>query len=172
MDTQPMIEHLRRAQESVRRKIEETKTSLAQAEEDLHNIIGTISFYERNLPMREIARPSMNLAPMKPMGTFGPSSLHGMSHRQAVVAIAKHNNGTIKAQEAKRLMIQAGVMRDTKNSTHMVHNAIITSERFERIGRGEFRLKPIGIVVRSAPATGVANSEELTRMVGTTKPVQ
>jgi hypothetical protein len=141
MSSQPMIEELKKIADVIRRKIEEAKSTLAQGEEDLRNILGTIAFYERNTPILEITLPRVSLGNMTVVGVFGASSLRGMSHRQAVITIAKHNGGIVRAQEAKRLMITAGVMRDTKNATHMVHNAIISSERFDRIGRGEYRLR-------------------------------
>jgi len=149
MDIHPMLEHLRKVAESLRTKIEETKVSLAEHEEDLRGFMRIIAFYERSLATRGTAQRSMDIGFVK-AGIFGASNLRGMSHRKAVIAIARNNGGIVRAQEAKRLMIQAEVMKDTKNATHMVHNAIITSERFERIGRGEYRLKTNG---PSAPGT-------------------
>jgi hypothetical protein len=83
---------------------------------------------------------------------FPLRKLRKLTHTQALVEIARHNGGLLKAQEAKVLMIRAGVMRDTKNSTHMVHGAIARSEAFERVGRGEYRLKQ---------ASSTANKAEL-----------
>jgi hypothetical protein len=149
MNTTPVVEHLRKVEQMLRRKVEELKKPVVQAEEDLRNVIGTIAIYERNprlleIRLRDAANITDNVSTEKPV-----LSLRGMTHTQAVLAIAKRNGGIIKAQDAKQLMIHAGVMRDTKNSTHMVHNAIINSDRFERIGRGEFRLK--------LPANGAGN---------------
>jgi hypothetical protein len=77
----------------------------------------------------------------KPTSGFPVTVLHGLTYAQCVASIARHQGGTVKAQDAKRIMIEAKVMPDTKNSTHMVHNAILQSGQFVRIGRGEFRLK-------------------------------
>lgn len=74
---------------------------------------------------------------------FPIRKLRGLTHTQALIEIANYNGGTLKAQDARGLMIRAGVMRDTKNATHMVHGAIARSEAFERIGRGEYRLKTV-----------------------------
>ena len=148
----PMIEELKMTEERLRRKIEEMKGPLAQAEEDLRSIVGTIAFYERNqhVPNTIAAAVTMDIR----VGVFSAANLRGMTHKQAVVSIAKHNGGTIRAQEAKRLMIQAGIMRETKNSTRMVHNAIISTGRFDRIAPGEFRLRvpapPSGTPVAAA----------------------
>jgi hypothetical protein len=60
---------------------------------------------------------------------------------QALTVIAKHYGGTFKAQEAKRLLIKAGVMRETKNSTNIIHAVIVRSEKFEKVRPGEYRLR-------------------------------
>ncbi|HET9308796.1 MAG TPA: hypothetical protein VFO46_22465 [Candidatus Sulfotelmatobacter sp.] len=153
MDSQSMIVELKKALEEARRKFEDARSAITQAEQDIQSLQGAIEFYERNLPMREIARQAFNVlgAVVKPL----ESVLQGMSHRQAVIAIAKHKGGVIKAQDAKQIMIRAGVMKNTKNSTHMVHNAIISSERFDRIGRGEYRLRVPSNATMTALATGV-----------------
>ena len=97
---------------------------------------------------KELAHVSATLAlvlrrvePIENGGEFPLAKLRGLSQAQAVIAIAKHNGGIVKAQDAKRIMIRAGILRETKNSTNIVHNAIIRGEKFERTGRGEFRLK-------------------------------
>ncbi|HVI08546.1 MAG TPA: hypothetical protein VND65_09665 [Candidatus Binatia bacterium] len=143
MDTRPIVEHLKRVEQMLRRKVEDLKKPVAEAEEDLRNVIGTIAVYERNphLLERRLLDAAADAVVVGLVDKKPVLSLRGMTHAQAVVAIAKHNGGVLKAQEAKELMIQSGVMRATKNSTHMVHNAIINSGRFDRIGRGEFRLK-------------------------------
>jgi hypothetical protein len=38
-------------------------------------------------------------------------------------------------------MIKAGIMKQTKNSTNMAHNAINRTDKFERVRPGEYRLK-------------------------------
>ena len=72
---------------------------------------------------------------------FPLRKLKGLTHTQALIEIAKYQGGTLRAQDAKVIMLAAGVMKPTKNATHMVHGAIARSEAFERVGRGEYRLK-------------------------------
>jgi septal ring factor EnvC (AmiA/AmiB activator) len=72
---------------------------------------------------------------------FPIGKLRKLTQVQALVVIAKHNDGIIRAQEAKRLLIKAGVMRETKNSTNIIHAVILRSEKFERVRPGEYRLK-------------------------------
>jgi hypothetical protein len=83
---------------------------------------------------------------------FPVSRIRNMTQVQALVTIAKHNDGVIRAQEAKRLLIKAGVMRETKNSTNIIHAVILRSEKFERIRPGEYRLK------ESSPKVDANNS--------------
>ena len=168
MDTRPFVEHLKNLAEATRKKIEELRTPLTQAEKDLEHMTGMIDFYSRNAPTQ-----GTSLAVPGSAVTFRATisaNIRGLSHKQAVVAIAKFNGGVIKAQQAKRQMIEAGIMRNTKNSTRMVHNAIVNSDRFDRIAPGEFRLKPARIIAASEVRR--ATSQDMARMVDPIKPVQ
>lgn len=73
---------------------------------------------------------------------FPIEKINGMTHIAAIVEIARFYDGMVRTQDAKAYLIEGGVMKDTKNSINMVHNAIIRSGRFERIAPGKFRLKP------------------------------
>jgi hypothetical protein len=105
-------------------------------------------------PLMELDKKLAEVSSVLGMALSGPASedpesvpgfplkkLKGLTHVKALLEIAKYNGGTLSAQEAKDIMIRAGVLRQTKNSTHMVHGAIARSEAFERIGRGQYRLK-------------------------------
>ncbi len=73
---------------------------------------------------------------------FPLAKIRNMTQVQALVTIARNeNDGIIRAQDAKRLLIKAGVMRETKNSTNIIHAVIVRSEKFERVRPGEYRLK-------------------------------
>src|SRR6266849_8810262 len=72
-----------------------------------------------------LEEPKKEAGPQGGINDFPVAKLRKMTHRQAVVALALHNGGTLRAQDAKRILIQAGVMSDTKNSTNMTHNAIL-----------------------------------------------
>ncbi|MGA9510548.1 MAG: hypothetical protein WBV55_18150 [Candidatus Sulfotelmatobacter sp.] len=103
-------------------------------EEDLEHLNATIHFLEKESVADRLLTPDVK-------AEFPIGQLRNLTQVQAVVAIAKHNGGIVKAQDAKHLMIQAGVMRNTKNSTNIAHNVILRSGKFERIAPGEFRLK-------------------------------
>jgi hypothetical protein len=75
---------------------------------------------------------------------FPIGKLRKLTQVQALTVIAKHYGGTFRAQEAKRLLIKAGVMRETKNSTNTIHAVIRRSEKFDPVRPGEYRLKEPG----------------------------
>jgi hypothetical protein len=130
-----IVAQLQAEEKVLREKLEKLRKPIIQAEEDLQHILGTIAFYQRNRgsDFGHITG-EMSLLVQEP-------KLRGMTHSQAVVAIAKQNGGVVRAQDAKRMMIKAGIMRQTKNSTNMTHNAILRTDLFDRVGPGEFRLK-------------------------------
>jgi len=140
MEIRSVIEQLRQDERELRIKIEDLRRSIEKkisaAESDLAHILGTIAFYERE----QVCGHQLTTLET-PVEDSDLSKLRTMSHKEAVVAIAKRNNGVIKSQHAKELMIRAGIMAQTKNSNRMVHNAIKGTGRFERTAPGEYRLR-------------------------------
>jgi hypothetical protein len=122
--------------QSLKEKREYVMHQIGELEEALECLNGTIAFLEKEGRMEstEHVRPAE-------AREFPVVKLHGLTQLQAVVMIAKHFRGVVKAQDAKRLMINGGVMKETKNSTNITHNLIIRSKLFERIAPGEYRLK-------------------------------
>jgi len=72
---------------------------------------------------------------------FPLRKIKNMTQTQALVEIAKYNGGTIRSLEVKPILIAAKLMKNTKNAAHMVNGAIARSEAFDRVRRGEYRLK-------------------------------
>jgi hypothetical protein len=103
----------------------------------IEQLNGIIDVLEKQAIAQGVSIP----APSVPAVDFPIGKLRKLTQLQAIVAIAVHNGGTVKAQDAKRLLIEAHVMRETKNSTNITHNVIIRSGKFDRIGPGEYRLK-------------------------------
>jgi len=90
--------------------------------------------------LRSIQKPAVSVT--APVTTdFPVGKLRGLTQVQALTVIAKHYGGIFKAQEAKRLLIRAGIMRETKNSTNTIHAVIRRSEKFDPVRPGEYRLK-------------------------------
>lgn len=135
MDNQQLIVQLKRVQRDLEKRRDDLRKPLEDAQQALDHIEGAIAYLETGIYPQTIEE-ALERAP-----TYPPAKLKGLTQLQAIVTIAKHNGGTVKAQDARHLMIRAGVMRDTKNSTNITHNTIIRSGRFERIRPGEYRLK-------------------------------
>ena len=131
-DREQTVSYLTQLKREITVKKEQLMRPIEALDRELEHITATLAFLLRS-PEPE---PQQK-------GEFPLSKLRGLSQAQAVVVIARHNGGVLKAQDAKRIMIAAGVMRDTQNSTNMTHNAIIQTGKFDRIGRGEFRLKEL-----------------------------
>lgn len=118
--------------------LEELRNLLRDMESDAESIRATIAVIEQ----RHRSAPT-------PV-SFAPSSFEeekptlpnvsGFTQLQAIVALAKHYGGTVKALDAKNFLLSSGLMRKTKNANNIVHSTIIRSGRFERIGPGEYRL--------------------------------
>jgi hypothetical protein len=135
-----VVNKLRADQKKIQEELEQIRKPIAQLEADLQSIQGALAFYQRKATapsklaeLQEVLTEAMATIPM--------ARLKGLSHEAAVVAIAKYNGGTVRTQEAKRLMIKAGIMSPTKNATNMAHNAIQRSEKFDWVSPGEYRLK-------------------------------
>jgi hypothetical protein len=107
---------------------------IQELEQEIEHITATIRLLQK--PPRPAVGFTANVTVDFPVG-----KLRKLTQVQALTVIAKHYGGTFKAQEAKRLLIKAGVMRETKNSTNIIHAVIVRSEKFEKVRPGEYRLK-------------------------------
>ena len=81
--------------------------------------------------------------------------LSGLSHIQALVAIATENNGILIVKTARRLMEKAGLFKTAKNASSILFTAITRSGLFERLEAGKYQLldKP-----KEAPAFKLADA--------------
>ncbi len=83
-----------------------------------------------------------------PLG-FEIRQLHGLTQVQALVRIAKSNGGTLKLRDGKNLLISAGLVQDTKKASQRIHGAVTRSGVFEKIARGEYRLRQNGTLSKN-----------------------
>lgn len=67
----------------------------------------------------------------------------GLTQVQALVKIAK-DNGTNRftMKEAKKLLLEAGLVKSKKNANTILFTAIQRSEKFKRVAPGEYELIP------------------------------
>ncbi len=66
--------------------------------------------------------------------------LKGMTQTNALVAIARKGNGVLRANEAKRILLQAGMILTPKNAAAIIYTLIKRSDRFERVKPGVYKL--------------------------------
>ncbi len=129
---QHLMQHLGELQAKRSRVVQEVDKEIENVQATIASLKNTSLSAER-LGDLFVSEPVISEFPL--------AKIRNMTQVQALVTIAKHNNGIIRAQEAKRLLIRAGVMRQTKNSTNIIHAVIVRSEKFEKVKPGEYRLK-------------------------------
>jgi hypothetical protein len=100
---------------------------------------------------------------------FPLRKIRNMTQTQALMEIAKYNGGTIKSLEVKSILVAAKLMKNTKNAAGMVNGVIARSEAFDRVRRGEYRLKG-----NSSAVNEMADLERVARIdqLPLPKPVQ
>jgi hypothetical protein len=133
MDKDKVIQHLLEHKRDLMSRREVLFRPLANIDKEIEHVTATIASLQRKgVPVSVTASISID---------FPLSRIRGKTQVEALVAIAKHYDGIVRAQEAKKLLIKAGVMRETKNSTNIIHAVIVRSEKFDRVRPGEYRLK-------------------------------
>jgi hypothetical protein len=71
--------------------------------------------------------------------------LAGMTQPEALVRIAELGDGIVRTNDAKAIVIEAGLLRgNPKYLNSRLHTILIESDRFERIAPGTYRLLPGG----------------------------
>lgn len=63
-----------------------------------------------------------------------------ISQRQALVLFAKDHGGVLKANEAKKALVEMGLLTANGNASAAVHTALTRSKQFRKVGRGEYAL--------------------------------
>ena len=68
------------------------------------------------------------------------SELQGKTQLDALLTIAGKSDNHLKATDAKRLMLQAGLLRNPKTALSMIYTVINRSGRFEKVRPGEYKV--------------------------------
>jgi hypothetical protein len=68
------------------------------------------------------------------------SSLRGMTQVEALTKIAEHNGGQIQTLVVKKMLLQAGLIKNPKNANNILFSVIQRSGKFERVDHGVYRL--------------------------------
>ncbi len=65
----------------------------------------------------------------------------GMTQVQGLIKIAKDNgNNRFRLQDAKKILLEAGLVKSKKNASVILYTAIQRSEKFKRVAPGEYEL--------------------------------
>jgi hypothetical protein len=114
-----VIQHLLEHKRDLMSKRELLFRPLQNIDKEIEHVTATIaSLQKKGVPVSFTATLSVD---------FPLAKIRGRTQVEALVEIAKHYDGIVRAQEAKRLLIRAGVMRETKNSTNIIHAVILRS---------------------------------------------
>jgi hypothetical protein len=73
-------------------------------------------------------------------GFIDVSSLRGMKQVEALTKIAQHEDGVLRTATAKRLFLQAGLIKTPKNANNIIFAVVNRSGLFDRIEPGVYRL--------------------------------
>ena len=103
-----------------------------QLQDDLKHIEAVIRMYEA-----EKDGEDENVPTIVPL-----TALKGLTQIQALTKIAMASpDGKFRISDARALLIRAGLINSPKgNANNILQNAITRSEKFERVGYGEYRL--------------------------------
>ena len=104
------------------------KQKLAEIEKQVEAVSITLNLLKRGEDGEE---PTVNISARE---------LQGMKQLEALVYVAKQNNGRVRIMDAKQLLGKAGIMKLGKNSYGVLYTVITRSGKFKRSGPGEYEL--------------------------------
>ena len=114
---------LQRELEDVTRKLQSVSMTLALLDDD-------------STPTAEVlAAPHHGVS-----GSIDVASLRGMKQAEALTKIAQHEGGLLRTATAKRLFLQAGLIKTPKNANNIIFSVVNRSGLFERVEPGVYRL--------------------------------
>jgi hypothetical protein len=111
--------------EDVSRKLESVSTTLALLDGSPMPISHNLALAENTLP---------------PPVSIDVTGLRGMTQVEALTKIAEHNGGQIQTLTAKKILLQAGLIKNPKNANNILFSVIQRSGKFERVDHGVYRL--------------------------------
>ena len=113
----------------LRQKHLEAEKQLAQVDEHLKAVETTLHLLRQNGVSQE---PEIfkSLIP----------ELKGKKQLDAMLLIASRNNDILTVNDAKRLMLEAGLIRNPKNAASVLYTLISISGEFEKVKPGEYKL--------------------------------
>jgi hypothetical protein len=142
------IQYLTQKKKELTEKMDKMMRPIQELQQEIAALSTSISL---------LFRDDTPTTPGAEVGGFPLRKIRNMTQTQALIEIAKYNGGTIKSLDVKPILIAAKLMKHTKNAAHMVNGAITRSEAFDRIGRGEYRLKELNLKLEVGDTMHVPN---------------
>jgi hypothetical protein len=154
------LEHLENIKKRLIQRAERLKRELQEVEDDL-KALERILFLAR--------QPEAKEAPIWPESYL--REFEGLTQVQALVKIARTNGrNRLNVQDAKQLLLATGLIGKPKNAASIVYSAIIRSERFRKVGKGEYELlssKETATHMIDAVVSGESSEKVVTRFTKT-----
>ena len=119
--------------DSLNKKIERLESSLKVAKLHRDALVLVVDRFTE-MPKRPVRR-NENLS-------IAPEKLKGMKLEEALVYIAENaenNGGILNSTASRELLEEAGVLTGSQRG-HTLWNALQSSDRFEKVGRGKYKL--------------------------------
>jgi hypothetical protein len=119
----------------------------AEIQREMDEVNRNLDSVSRTLELLDIAdvnrdtQSSHPTAPYRvPTHSVDVASLRGMKQVEALRMIAEHGGGIVETSAAKRLFVQAGLIKTPKNANNILFSVIQRSGIFERVDKGVYRL--------------------------------
>lgn len=129
---------------TLRDRLDRRQVEIQKELEEVNNNLDSVS---RTLELLDRADSDVAPAPRPhaavfrvPTASIDVSSLRGMKQVDALRKIAEHGGGQVQTSVAKRLFLQAGLIKNPKNANNILFAVIHRSGLFERVEPGVYRL--------------------------------
>ena len=116
--------------ESLQKKASRLRSQLEEVEQATSALEMTLSHFEPKPKKRVVSQEEILVT---------AEELAGQSLDEALVYIAKRNDGVINSRSVRPLLKDAGLLNGTQIS-HRLWSKLSDSDSFEQIGRGKYRL--------------------------------
>ncbi|MDE0103370.1 MAG: hypothetical protein OXN89_13415 [Bryobacterales bacterium] len=124
------LEALVAESDSLGRKIERLRKALTEAEHT-HDAMQVV--------IKHFSDQSQNVVQPNLDSGIDPEHLRGMDLGSALIHIAEHNNGQLRSTTARKLL-EASEILTGPHSANAIWTFLQSSERFEKVARGRYRL--------------------------------
>lgn len=129
---------------ALRDRLDARQTELQSELEDvtrkLESVSTTLALLDGNDAMPLAHRVSLVRSDRSTTASIDIASLRGLKQVEALTKIAQHNGGQIRTAVAKKLFLQAGLIKNPKNANNILFAVIQRSGKFERVDHGVYRL--------------------------------